>query len=86
MYEFVSQSLVSLISAGISFQFDCKVPTEVISLSSSHCAIDIEVYNLSYDMFLATKFVWYFKLGILLFVTSQECSKMLALLLAYQDK
>ena len=50
-------NLISLISAGIPFLFDCNVPTEVIPRSSSHCAISIEVYNLSYNMFLATKFV-----------------------------
>ena len=60
-YEFVSRSLISLISAGIAFLFDCKVPTEVFPRSSSHCAIGIEVYNLSYNMFLATKFVWHSK-------------------------
>ena len=59
-YEFVSRSLISLISAGIAFLFDCRVPTEVFPRSSSHCAIGI-IYNLSYDMFLPTKFVWHSK-------------------------
>ena len=86
-YEFVSRSLISLISVEIPFLFDCKVPTEVIRRSSSHCAIGIEVYNLSYDIILPLNLcgIPNFELGISLFVTFQECSKMSALLLAQQD-
>ena len=76
---FVSWSLISLILAEIPIRFDCKVPTEVIPRSSSHCAIGIE-YNLSYDMFLPLNLcgIPNFELDILLFVPSQECNKMLA--------
>ena len=84
-YEFVYQSSISLISPEIPFRFNCKVSTENILGLSSHCAIGIEVYNLSCDMFPPNEFVWYFQIlsSIFYCVSSQENYNMSALLLAY---